>query len=339
MAYNTLAFNEFVDNVERTVLEQIKNIQPNLVRSLFTSVPWNEGDSEKVTFNSVCLSGFAKRVTENEDYEVVNPKKGNELTKTQIQYGDKLEITRSMMKFNTRYAEAKMVTSATSLVSRLRDTLDNEMTMQALAEADQTTVNFPGGAGTNIATSDAQAVASASHNYGGVTFSNILSGGPALSKGNMNAALNQGINGTPDDFGTFYAPNFDTIVIGPDMDMVVMCHELFGSSLTPSTGNNAVNYFNGPGTMKVVQLKFGNRLPTGAVDTSNANQYRWMLMDSTMCRESWQFMMAEEPTPEQKFTDSDNLLAKILVTQFASFAIVQPQGTIYSLSTTKPTLG
>jgi hypothetical protein len=275
MPYNSLAFNEFVDNVERTVLEQIKNLKPNMVRSLFTPVPWNEGDSEKVTFNSVCLSGFAQRVQENENYPIVNPRKGNELSKTQIQYGDRLDITKRMMKFNTRYNESKMVTAAQRLVERLRNVLDNELTMQAFAEADNTTCDFPGDAGFNIANSDAQAQASATHSYGGITFSNILSGGPKLDKGNMTSAINQGINNTPDDFGTYFAPDYDTVVIGPDMDMVIKCHELFGSSLTPETGNNAINFY---------------------------------------------------------------LLAKVLVTQFASFAIVQPQGTIYSLSTVKPTL-
>lgn len=340
MAYNTIAFNEFVDNVERTVLEQIKNLKPNLVRSLYTSVPWNEGDSEKVTFNSVCLSGFAPRVDENEEYSIVDPKKGNELSKTQLQFGDKLTITRRMMKFNTRYAESKMVTRAQKLVERLTDGLDIELTMQAFAEADQATFT-PNGIGKpayNIATSDSQPLASATHSYGGVTFSNVVSGAPGLSKANVTTALNQGIRNTPDDFGTYFAPNFDTVVIANDMDMIIKCHELFGSSLTPETANNAVNYYGGAGSMKVVALKFGDRLPSGAVDTNNSNIYRWMLMDSAMCRESWQFMMAEEPTPETTFTDHDNLLAKILVTQFASYAVVQPQGTIFSLSTTKPTL-
>jgi hypothetical protein len=338
MPYNTLAFNEFVDNVERTVLEQIKNLKPNMVRSLFTSVPWNEGDGEKVTFNSVCLSGFAQRVDENENYPIVNPRKGNELSKTQIQYGDRLDITRRMMKFNTRYAEAKMVTSAKRLVERMTNVLDNELTMQAFAEADQATFTPTGKPAFNIATSDAQPVASASHSYGGITFSNILANGPVLNKTNLTAAINQGIRNTPDDFGTYFAPNFDTVVIANDMDMIIKCHELFGSSLTPESGNNAVNFYGGQGSMKVVALKFGDRLPSGAIDTNNSNIYRWMLMDSTMCQESWQFMMAEEPTPETTFTDQDNLLAKVLVTQFASFAIVQPQGTMYSLSVVKPTL-
>ena len=338
MAYNTTAFNEFVDNVERSVLQAITDMKPNMVRSLFTSVPWNEGDGEKVTFNSVCLSGFAPRVDENENYPIVNPSKGNELSKTQVQYGDRLDITRRMMKFNTRYAESKLVTRGQKMVDRLRDGLDLEMTMQAFAEADQTTFtpNGVGKAPFSIATSDSQPVASASHSYGGITFSNIVSGGPTLSKTNLTTALNQGARNTPDDFGTYFSPNFDTIVIAEDYDMKIKCHELFGSSLTPESANNAVNFYGGVGTMKVVSLKFGDRTPSGATDTSNI--YRWMIMDSAMCKESWQLMMAEEPTVESTMTDQDNLLAKILATQFASFAIVQPQGTIYSLSTTKPTL-
>ena len=120
-------------------------MKPNMVRSLFRSVPWNVGDSEKVTFNSVALSGFAPRVIENQNYSVVNPSKGNELSKTQIQFGDKLEITRRMMKFNNRYSQAQF--DAQALVKRLEQSLDLEMTMQCFAEADQTNFKNGGGAG------------------------------------------------------------------------------------------------------------------------------------------------------------------------------------------------
>ncbi len=347
MAFNTLGFNEFVDNVERTVIEQIQNAKPNMVRSLFRSVPWNPGDGEKVTFNSVALSGFAPRVVENENYTVVNPTKGNELSKTQIQFGDKLEITRRMMKFNDRYANAKF--DATNLVSRLMNSLDLEMTMQCFAEADQTTFTplSSTGASYNIATSDAQALVSTSHSYGGQTFSNMLNNatqsgglGPVLSIGNVTAAISAMVQGTPDDFGTFIAPQPDTLLIANEQNMIVKAHQMFGSSLTPESANNAVNYYGGTGSMKVIALNFGDRTPTGAVNTTAAttNIYRWAVLDSNMCQRAWQLMMAEDPTPEQRFTDSDNVLAKILVTQFAAYAIVQPQGSMYSLSITKPTL-
>ncbi len=148
------------------------------------------------------------------------------------------------------------------------------------------------------------------------------------------------VQNTPDDFGTFIAPQPDTIVIANEQNMIVKCHQMFGSSLTPESDNNAVNYYGGAGSMKVIALNFGDRTPTGAVNTtaSTTNIYRWAILDSQMCQRSWQLMMAEDPTPEQKFTDSDNVLAKILVTQFAAYAVVQPQGSVFSLSITKPTL-
>lgn len=347
MAYNTIAFNEFVDNVERTVIQQLIDAKPSMARSLYTSVPWNEGDGEKVTFNSIALSGFAPRVEENEDYTVVNPSKGNELSKTQQQYGDKLEITRRMMKFNNRYAEAKAKGRATKLVDRLMQELDLELSLQAFVEADQTTVTFNGQAFTsNIATSDSQPVADTAHSYGGTTFSNMLDdaahgAGPALSVGNLAKAEQQMGENTPDDFGTDLSPSPDTIIIHDDPYMVQKAHQMFGSSLTPETGNNAVNFYGGPGQYKVIALKYGNRNTKGKVvpvTDAEHTAYRWMIKDSAMTDESWQLMMAEDPTPEQRFTNHDNVLAKILVTQFASFAIVQPQGTFYSLSTAKPTL-
>jgi hypothetical protein len=165
--------------------------------------------------------------------------------------------------------------------------------------------------------------------------------GPALSIGNLAKAEQQMGQATPDDFGTYLSPSPNTIVIHDDPYMVQKCHQMFGSSLSPESATNAANYYGGPGQYKVVALKYGNRSPSGSViATSDASHtaYRWMIMDSAMTQESWQLMMAEEPTTEQQFTNEDNLLAKILATQFAAFAIVQPQGTFYSLSTTQPTL-
>lgn len=351
MAYNTIAFNEFVDNVERIVLDQVKTARPNLVRSLFRDVPWNEGDGEKVTFNSVCLSPFAPRVVENDNYTVVNPTKGNELSKTQIQFGLKLEITRRMMKFNNRYANAKF--DAAALIKGMNDSLDLELTMQCFSEADQTTFTPVSQSAThNIATSDAQAVISTAHVYGGITFSNMLSDatqagglGPVLNVANYALAVAKMVQATPDDYGTYISPQPNTVVIANEPNMRMKCHQMFGSMLTPETANNALNPLGavtdlGGDSTRVIALNYGDRTPTGAVNITAAttNMYRWLVIDSVMASRAWQFQQAESPMTEQKFTDSDNVLAKILVTQFAAYAIVQPQGVVGSLSITKPTL-
>jgi len=62
-----------------------------------------------------------------------------------------------------------------------------------------------------------------------------------------------------------------------------------------------------------------------------------VIMDSEMARGALQLQMAESPTTEQKFINEDNILASILVTQFAAFAAVRWQGFVFSLSTTAPT--
>jgi len=337
MSVNTVAQAVFVDNVERTVLEQLEDSKPDMVRSLFTSVPWNEGDGEKVTFNSIALSGYAQRVDENEDYPTINPTNGNELSKTQLQFGDKLEISRRMMKFGNRTPQVMRFGS--KLAKRVKNVLDLEMTQQIFGEADQTTFTPKGKSAYNIATSDTKALLASDHVYGGVTFSNILAGaGADLSLGmdSLNSLIQQGQQNTPDDFGTYLSPNYNLVVISDNIIMRNKAHQLFGSSLTPETGNNAVNFFGGAGQFKVISLKHGNKDAVGTVSTDNI--YRWMLIDSEMASEGLQFMMAEEPTTEQKFVNEDNLIAKLLVTQFAAYAAVQPQGIVGSLATVAPTI-
>lgn len=332
MSINTATYSKYVDNVERTVLDQLEDSKPDMVRSLFSSVPWNEGDGEKVTFNSIALSGFAQRVDENEDYPEINPSDGNELSKTQIQYGDKLNISRRMMKFGNRHPQ--VLRFGSKLASRVKNALDLEMTMQLFAEADQTTFTPKGKSAYNIATSDGKALLASDHSYGGVSFSNLLSGAGKLSMDNLNSLIEQGQQKTPDDFGTYLSPNYDTIVIADNVIMKNKCRQLFGSSLTPETGNNAVNYYGGTGQFKVVALKHGNKDSIGGTTTDNI--YRWMLIDSEMASEGLQFMMAESPTTEPKFVNEDNLIAKLLVTQFAAYAAVQPQGVLGSLATEAP---
>jgi hypothetical protein len=334
MDINAVTLSRYVDNVERVVLDQLEGSKPDMIRSLFTALPWQEGDGEKVTFNSIALSGFAQRVDENEDYPVINPSDGNELTKTQLQYGDKLRITRRMAKFGNRHPQ--VLRFGQKLAKRTSAALDLEMTMQLFAEADQTTFTPKGKSSYNISTSDTKALLASDHSYGGITFSNILAGGGALSMDSLNSLIEQGQQATPDDFGTYLTPNYNTIVIADNVIMKNKCAQLFGSSLTPETGNNAVNYYGGDGAFKVVALKHGNKNSIGAATTDNI--YRWMVLDSEMASEGLQFMMAEEPTTEQKFVNEDNLVASILVTQFAAYAAVQPQGILASLSTTAPTI-
>lgn len=334
MSMTTAAHADFVDNVERTVLEQLEDNKPDMVRSLFTAVPWQEGDGEKVTFNSIALSGFAQRVDENEDYPEINPSNGNELEKTQIQFGDKLNISRRMMKFGNRTPQ--IMRFGSKLAGRVKNSLDLEMTQQLFGEADQTTMAIKGKPAYNIACSDAKALLASDHSYGGVTFSNLLSGAGALSLDNLNTLIEQGQQNTPDDFGTYLSPDYRVIVISDNIIMKNKCRQLFGSSLTPETANNAVNYYGGEGQFKVVALKHGNKNSIGATTTDNI--YRWMLIDPDMAAEGLQFMMAEEPTTEQSFVNEDNLIAKLLVTQFAAYAAVQPQGILGSLATTAPVI-
>ena len=334
MSYNATGFSEFVDNTERTVMEQIKENKPDMVRSLYMPVPWSPGDADRVTFNSIALSGFAGRVDENENYPTIDPTNGDEMTKTQVHYGDKLTITRRMAQFNNRYPQAKF--AAEALARRLSNTLDLEMTQQAFGEADQTTMTPPGKAAVNIATADTLALASASHTVNGAagsTFSNVLSGAGTLSLANLTTAIATGEQNTVDDQGTYLTPNFDTLVIAQDAHMERKAREILGSSLIPENSNNAINVYGG-GRMKLVVLKHGQKNLIGSV--SSENRYRWMIMDSQMARGALQVQMAQDPTTEQKFVNEDNVLASILVTQFAAFAAVRWQGMLFSLSTIQP---
>ena len=331
MSFNKAQYDNFVNDTAYRVLDAVKEAKPDMVRSLFMEVPWTPGSGDAASFTSLTLSGFAQRVDENESYPEVNPTEGDTLTKRQIQYGDKLNVSRAMAKFN-KHPEA--VRAAESMADRLMNTLDLELTTQIFNEADQTTFTPLNKTAVNIATADGLALASTAHtvNNTGDTYDNTLSGAGALSEDNLTAAIQAADQNLVDDHGTALSANWDTLVIPNDQYMIRKARQLLGSSLEPETANNAMNVYRG--SMNLVVLKHGTKDTTGTYSTDN--RYRWAIMDSNMVRGHFQLMMAEEPSVDLRDVSSDNLLASILLTQFAAFAAVRWQGAFYSLSTTQP---
>ena len=332
MAFTATAYDNFVNNVQFTVLDAVKEMQPDIVRSLYMQVPWTPGSGNEVEFTSLTLPSYGQRVAENETYPEQNPTEGDTLSKRQIQYGDKMNISRQMAHFN-KYPQA--IAMAKNLVLDLKNILDLEMTIQIFNESDQTTFTPRNqSAPVNIATADTLALESGSHTVNGApasTFDNQATAG-ALNLDNLTTAQQLGQANTVNDFGTAISPNFDTLVIANDSFMIKKARELLGSSLTPETSNNAVNVYDG--AMKLVVLKHGVKDTLGAYST--ANRYAWAIFDSNMVKGSFQYQVSMEPQVEPRFVSSDNLVASFLVTQMAAFAAVRWQGTVYNRSTTQP---
>ena len=67
MAFNTLGFNEFVDNVERTVIEQIKDAKPNM----------SEEEQRKFPHKNVITRALGMRDTVQVDVLVQDIKDGD----------------------------------------------------------------------------------------------------------------------------------------------------------------------------------------------------------------------------------------------------------------------
>jgi len=331
MAFTATTVDNFVNDTAYHVLEAVKEMKPDMVRDMYLQVPWQPGSGDAVSFTSLTLSGYAQRVDENENFPEVNPQEGDTLTKRHLQYGDKLNISRRMAKFN-KYTQA--LSAADALVNRLKNILDLELTIQLFNEADQTTFTPIGKAAYNIATADALALESGSHTVNGTggTFSNTLSGAGALNEDNLTAAMQAADQNLVDDFGTAIAGNWDTLIVPNDPYMKRKALQLVGSPKEPETANNAMNVYQG--TMKVVVLKHGTKNTAGAYAT--ANRYAWAIMDSEMAKGALQLQVSDDPDVRLRDVSSDNLLASILVDQFAAYAAVRWQGLFYSRSTTQP---
>lgn len=334
MAFTAASFDRFVNNTVFTVLDALnlnKN-KPDMVRSLYREVPWNPAGGDTVQFTSLTLPTYGQRVDEQENIPTQNPVEGDRLTKRMIEYASRFDITYKMAKFN-KYDE--VVRFAESLARQMKDSLDLELTIQIFNEADQTTFTPKNKPAVSISTGDGLALQSASHTVqgtGSTTYSNSATAA-ALSVDNLATAQQQGEANTVDDFGTSLSPNFDTLIIPNNAFMRKKALELTGSELSPEDNNNAVNVYSG-GTMKVVVLTHGCRNGLGAYSTDN--RYAWAIFDSNMVKDSFQYMVAEEPTVHPPFVNADNLNRHIVVTQFAAFGVPRWQGTVYNRSTTQP---
>lgn len=335
--YSAGAIPNFVSNVAIKFLDKLENQPSDMVRDLFTKVDWNPIYGEKVTFDSFALPQYAQRVAENESYPIISVQEGDQLTKTQQQYSAKMLYTVRMEQFDkTGLAEQ----FAGTMLDSLYRTLDLELTHQIFTYADSATYTprLSSAGAVSIATADTQALASASHTVqgtGATTYSNILSGGGALSVANITALLQQAVGTTVNDKGDLVPVSPDMLIIADDPYMKKKAIEILGSPLTPEVSTNAVNVY-APGSilnMRLVVLKKGAYNTLGAYDSTK--RYRWALMDSGY-KSSFQMAVSSSPLIRVKQSSADNAHVDILADMFAAYGCPRWQGIWFSLSTTQP---
>lgn len=333
--FSAAGFANFVSNVAIKFLKEIELSPPDMVRAMYTMVPWRRESGELVTFDAYALPKYAQRIDENEGYPLLNVQEGDSLSKYQIQYGAKMDYTVRMEQFDKLELASSFVSK---MIDAIYSTIDLELTHQIFTYADSATYTPKNKPAVNISCGDGLALASAAHTVqgtGSTTYSNLLSGGGALSISNLTTLIQQMQQNTVNEKGDLCPFRPDTLVIAGDAFMKKKAREILGSPLGPENNNNAVNVYATPNDfgMKLVVLNRGFENGVGTYDSTK--RYRWGLMDSRY-KESFQYMVSSDPKLRLSQGSSDNALFSILVDAFVAYGCPRWQGIGYSLSTTQP---
>ena len=308
-----------------------------MVKTLYTQQPWTNGDPKRMTFDTFALPSFGERVDENDSAPEFEITEGDTLAKEFFKFAGIWSYTLEMKTFDKEDLTQKF---ASNLVQALNNNVDHELTMQILSYANATTITPLNYSSTHsITTPDGVAVGATNHTVNsstGTNRSNITSDAAALSLTSLDALTGGCQASTVDDASRSIAGlNFDTIVISNYYPMRRKVEEIFGSTLTPETSNNAVNFYRvgAGGSMKVVELNMAALNSQGNHDTSTLRRFYWSIMDSRFFGANKWATTGDAGIVSVPNPNKPNALFSLMAYKFLTYGIVRWQGKGYSFST------
>lgn len=335
----TSGYSNFsITDVNVLFQEEMMKYPPDMVKTLYTQQPWKGGDPKRMTFDTYALPTFLRRVDENEAAPQLSVTEGDTLAKEFFKFAGVWDYTVEMKTFDKEDLITKFVEN---LRYAINNNIDHELTMQILSYANATTFTPLDYTNTHaITTPDGKAVGASDHNVNSSTStnrSNIDTAASALNLDSLIALMGTGAQNTVDDASRVVTGlKFDTIVCANWPAMLKKIEEIFGSTLTPETNNNAANFFRvgAYGHMKVIALNHGMLNSQGNFDSTVSRKTYWSIMDSRMFgANKWATTGEAEVVPATN-PKSPNALFSLMGYKFLTYGIVRWQGKAYSFSTT-----
>jgi len=336
--WRSSTFDNFVTNLPYIMIKGQEDTPPDMVRGLFTKRPWNPVQGDRVSFDSYSLPQYAQRSDgENSTAHLMSIGEGDTLTMKQVEYSARFLYTHRMDTFDKEDVARQF---AKTIVGGINNIQDLEMTHKLLTYAEATTYT-PRGKNYSVdwKCADDQALASASHTAGGVTFSTEYTTAGKLSGSTITAMEQQAREDHVNHLGEPVDIDMNTLIITKNNSMIKKAFELFGTPKDPATANNTMNIFNTQWNKKVVVLNRAQIDTDGKTFlTTDTYKYRYALMDSRYL-ENFQYQVSDAPKIQLKDTDIDTVMKVILGLSYCAFATVQPQGyIIHRQNVTEPTV-
>lgn len=264
---------------------------------------YDVGETDWEVFNTLNLYGLGRpsRVAEGAQYPSLNSEEGDSISLTQIQYGDRIGVTKRMRKFD-RYDQIKAIVRG--LADGFFDAIDQ-------SHADLLTNGFAGTSYTDVygysqsnLAADGVLLFSASHtnNINATTFSNLITN----SAGTANPAIDRGSIVKQIAAGKKYKdPNklnrpvrFDRVIVSStNYDLAQRIIYSQGVQGTPNVDSN-------PLRSDVNALVEWSRLDTDAA--GNDRSARWFMCDSRNVKSTLRSPFAQRPMmyPPEEVNDS-----------------------------------
>lgn len=340
MATSLVGYRSFFNSTVYTLIEKMEKMEADPVFSLGREEAHTAGTGDTVNWTSEVLSTYLPIVQPGGDIAEEPVTEGNQLARTYFSIKGNMAVQYESYLHNKLDL---MLDKAEDLAEGAMNTASLCLCGQLLTNADATTQTI-GSVVQTISCADTLAPGSAAHTVpgrAGATFTTIVTSNPALSDTAVDTAMQILIANNVDQAGVNKPVGGDfVLVVAENSTMIKKAQQLTGSSLSPETANNAVNVYSG-GKMDFVVLKHGARNAAGQYETTNTNQYHWLLSTKKSLKRNLRYRWAAKPSiPNQglfpKYMEK-NLDSRIYMFARLVYGLPYWAGMAWSFSTTRPT--
>ena len=266
---------------------------------------FNVFDTNRLSYDHLVLHGIAgiKKVADGQDLPRLNNEEGDSATWTQSYYGAIVAVTKKMRKFDL-YNQIESIVK--SISQDAFDKVDQSLA-DVLIQGWSTSYTDPYSESVSSVCPDGLCLISSAHTNpvnASSTFDNRITDSastvnPALSRDAIVHMRASGLKHT-DPNGIVRPVNYDTLVIGPDLED--LAERIVLSEKLPGSANNDKNTLKG----KIKNIIVWPRLAT-ASDGTDASAY-WFLVDSSGIEETLKCLFAERPSldaPDQVYSNKN----------------------------------
>jgi hypothetical protein len=331
---NTITLPEFTDLVRRNWVMEQKDIYRN-AQQLFITQDIGSGNGSTKMWNEVDAETYADVKSEGANAQKSKVGVGYNVTMTARTMAKQVDITLEMRNDN-RYAEVGSYLTNLSRFCVNRQDLD---LTHRFTFANAATYTDKNGFLIDISVGDGLALLSATHTlaFSPITYSNLVTGGPAFSQGAFEAAKLLAATQIYSNFGEKRQKNFNTIISGDDPGTVRTIKQLLESTADiDAVQAGIVNVYEG--AMRHVVLP---NLATTAAGAYDSTKRRWWFIGATgQGINGWQAFFGtwiaptlRTPAPGNNGEDINSL--NWTYTGFCRYgiAVVSPKGMIGSTPT------